>query len=160
MKKNRIATAVQRWMVMGMREKLIELLTRYFTIGDSYCYNLTRIKTAFEVGTMSLDDFEEFDDDTVADIADFLIANGVTIQKWIPVTERLPEHDLPKGRKVKQIKVLVAYKTNSRWVTRTQIRAKGYWYGEPDWSWVKTSDPITHWMPLPEAPNGERRTDD
>ena len=24
-------------------------------------------------------------------IADFLIANGVTVQRWIPVTERLPE---------------------------------------------------------------------
>ena len=123
-----------------MREKLIELLddalhSANWVMGDYY------------------PDTDE--------VADHLIANGVTIQKWIPVTERLPEHDLPKGSKVKQIKVLVAYKTNSRWVTRTQIRAKGYWYGEPDrWSWVKTSDPITHWMPLPEPPSGERRTND
>ena len=99
--------------------------------------------------------------DPIEAVADYLIDSGVTIQQWIPVTERLPEHDLPKGSKVKQIKVLVAYKTNSRWVTRTQIRAKGYWYGEPDrWSWVKTSDPITHWMPLPEPPKGGRRTDE
>lgn len=62
-----------------MREKLIELLSRYFCIGDSYSYNLTRVKTAFDVGTMSLEDFEEFDDDTVADIVDYLIANGVTV---------------------------------------------------------------------------------
>ena len=27
------------------------------------------------------------------DIADHLIANGVMVQEWIPVTERLPEHD-------------------------------------------------------------------
>lgn len=29
------------------REELIELLSRYFQIGDSYAYNLTRVKTAF-----------------------------------------------------------------------------------------------------------------
>lgn len=28
---------------------------------------------------------------TLGDIADHLIANGVTVQKWIPVTERLPQ---------------------------------------------------------------------
>ena len=27
-------------------------------------------------------------------IADHLIANGVTVQKWIPVTERLPENEV------------------------------------------------------------------
>lgn len=85
--------------------------------------------------------------------AKFLAENGVTVQQWIPVTERLPEDYLPKDSKVKQIKVLVAYKTNGRWVERTQIRVKGYYYGDPDkWSWVKTSDPISHWMPLLETP--------
>lgn len=61
------------------RDELIELLSRYFQIGDSYAYNLTRVKTAFEVGTMSLDDFEEFDEETVADIADYLLAHGIIV---------------------------------------------------------------------------------
>ena len=94
--------------------------------------------------------------------ADFLLENGITFAKdtnvptWIPVTERLPEDDLPKDSKVKQIKVFVAYKTNGRWVTRTQTRVKGHWYGAPDeWDWVKVSDPNTHWMPLPEPPGGK-----
>lgn len=75
---------------------------------------------------------------------------------WIPVTERLPEEDLPKDSTSKQIKVLVAYKRgNCSWVIRTQLRKKGQWYRRPDeWDW-SVSDPITHWMPLPEPPKEE-----
>lgn len=62
-----------------MRDRLIELLAKYFTIGDSYAYNLTRVKEAFAVGTVTIDDFVEFDDEVVADIADHLLANGVIV---------------------------------------------------------------------------------
>ena len=62
-----------------MRDRLIELLAKYFTIGDSYAYNLTRVKEAFAVGTVTIDDFVEFDDEVVADIADHLLANGVIL---------------------------------------------------------------------------------
>lgn len=82
-----------------------------------------------------------------------LMAAKALSNAWIPVSERLPEDDLPKDSKTKQIKVLVVYKTNGRWVTRTQIRAKGYFWGDPNkWEWIKTSDPIYHWMPLPKPP--------
>lgn len=55
------------------REKLIQILSSYFDIGDSYVYHLTRDKSAFAVGTVSIDDFEEFDGDTISDIADYII---------------------------------------------------------------------------------------
>lgn len=64
---------------MNERDRLIELLSQYFNIGDSYAYNLTRVKSAFGVGTVSVDDFEEFDDDTIAELADHLLANGVIV---------------------------------------------------------------------------------
>ena len=67
---------------MNVREKLVGLLAKYFDVGDSYYYNLTRTKNAFAYGTMGFDDFEEFDDETVADIAEYLIAHGVTVQEW------------------------------------------------------------------------------
>lgn len=77
------------------KDRLIEVLTNYFSIGDSYCYNLTRVKTAFEVGTMSLEDFEEFDEETVYDLAEYIIKNyqQPTSDDWIPVSERLPDKD-------------------------------------------------------------------
>ena len=66
---------------MDVREKLVELLAEYFNIGNSYAYNLTRVKSAFAYGTVGLDDFEEFDDETVEDIASYLIDYGVTVQE-------------------------------------------------------------------------------
>ena len=62
-----------------MRDRLIEVLAKYFDIGDSYAYNLTRVKEAFSVGTVTIDDFVEFDDEVVADIADHLLVNGVIL---------------------------------------------------------------------------------
>lgn len=76
--------------------------------------------------------------------ADHLIANGVTIQKWIPVTERLPDrngvflvcakHDFYKTEKVAK----ATFKKHSR----------GFYGQGGHWS------NVTHWMPLPEAPKG------
>ena len=81
---------------MDVREKLVELLAEYFNIGDSYAYNLTRVKSAFACGTVGIDDFEEFDDETVEDIASYLIDNGVTCRdvatvqngKWLNANNR------------------------------------------------------------------------
>lgn len=60
---------------------MTEILSEYFGIGDSYYYQLTRARTAFAVGTMELDDFVEFDDEVVGDIAECLLANGVTFKE-------------------------------------------------------------------------------
>ena len=62
-----------------MRERLIQLLSRYFDIGDSYTYNLTRVKTAYDVGTIGLDDFEEYTEDDVANLADYLLKEGAIL---------------------------------------------------------------------------------
>lgn len=52
---------------------LKELLMEYFMIGvDCYTYNLTRDKSAFEWGTVKVDDFEEFDEEVIDDIIDFI----------------------------------------------------------------------------------------
>lgn len=79
--------------------------------------------------------------------ADHLIANGVTVQEWIPVTERLPEENervlacyINPLRKDRPPRMMVGEGTS------TQI-VKGKVY-----LWCGGWRSITHWMPLPEPP--------
>lgn len=39
---------------------------------DCYSYNLTRDKSAFECGTVTVNDFEEFNEEVINDIIDFI----------------------------------------------------------------------------------------
>ena len=84
----------------------------------------------------------------IEQIADHLIANGVTVQKWIPVTERLPEEN---GY---YLCVVCVSAVNQRKEYRRKIL---FW---EDNVWIdmancfRTKNP-THWMPLPESPKGE-----
>lgn len=50
-----------------------KLLMEYFRIGvDCYAYNLTRDKSAFECGTVTVNDFEEFNEEVIDDIIKFI----------------------------------------------------------------------------------------
>lgn len=77
-------------------------------------------------------------------IVDHLISNGVTVRKWIPVTERLPE---------KSGKYLVC--TNGGKVYQTKFYSypedKGSHWGQKD-----NGKSITHWMPLSEPPKEDK----
>jgi len=58
------------------RDQIAQKLYDYFcfnTKDGTYIYNLTRIKEAFNIGTMTLDDFEEIDDDFIYDLAEFIL---------------------------------------------------------------------------------------
>lgn len=93
---------------------------------------------------------------TYDEAAKDLVANGVTVQKWIPVTERLPEKDglylvvacdegCPYGEGIWYDTVVVTaeYYDDGRWV----------WY--ENGTEYDLCDIVTHWMPLPEPPKGE-----
>lgn len=57
-------------------ERLKDVLMNYFDItSDTYAYNLTRDKEAFSVGTMTFDDFEEFNEETIDDIVKYIKEN-------------------------------------------------------------------------------------
>lgn len=57
-------------------ERLKDVLMNYFDVSsDTYAYNLTRHKTAFSEGTMTLNDFEEFNEEIVDDIVNYIKDN-------------------------------------------------------------------------------------
>lgn len=81
-------------------------------------------------------------------VADHLTAHGVTIQEWIPVTERLPDR---MGKCV------------CRYVFGDN---EEYPFYQVLWYYTAVEQPhfqgegtmglrVTHWMPLPEPPKGE-----
>lgn len=68
----RLANQLERYEQFFSND-LKNVLMTYFDINnDTYAYNLTRDKSAFSVGTMSLDDFEEFTEEIIDDIVDHI----------------------------------------------------------------------------------------
>lgn len=55
------------------RDALIEYFSNWADIGDSYIFDLTRIKSSRAIGTMSLDDFEEWGEERIAQLVDDFI---------------------------------------------------------------------------------------
>ena len=69
-------------------------------------------------------------DSMSVNFADHLIANGVTVNEWISVKDRLPDKD---GEHI-----LVCY--SDGWICD---------------QFTPVDDGVTHWMPLPQPPKGE-----
>lgn len=81
-------------------------------------------------------------------IADNMIAHGVTVQEWISVKDRLPE-DSNDGF------------ADAVLVTDGFVQHMAYFVGG-EWRFAESGEikepiwyRITHWMPLPEPPEGE-----
>ena len=107
---------------MDVREKLVELLNEAF-----FDYN-----------------HGKGDGYIPKNFADHLVANGVTVQEWIPVKDRLPEDDSD---------VIAYLRTGEEGRIFPAKYAKGVWF---DCIFNKrVTETTTHWMPLPEPPKGE-----
>ena len=107
---------------MDVREKLVELL------GNIY---LPMMAGSDTIGEYNIP--HKFK----REIADYLISHGVTVQEWVPVTEKLPEDSAT---------VLVCHKNG---LVTTNAWLGAHWWFENE------RNPINHWMPLPEPPKGE-----
>ena len=130
-------------------QKLVDILADFFNIGDSYHYTLGRDKEAFAIGTMGLDDFKEYTEETVEEIAAHLIANGVTVQRWIPLKERMPTKDDASedgevlavwigGRVQSPVNPSCGGVCSQQW---------GFVAGHPEY--------FSHWVPFPQTPGKE-----
>ena len=102
---------------MDVREKLIDLLTGH-----------------------SIDTRQD-----VEYVADHLIANGATVQKWISVYDELPE--------VGGYVVCIATRNPfSRLMPMVARIEKNGWVNPMTEQYISE---VTHWMPLPARPKGE-----
>lgn len=95
---------------------------------------------------------------TAEDIADYLMENGVTVQKWIPVTERLPEDRqkilcFKKGKYASCVMTANYSKCLEKYcdVDFHGVKHGGFFNYDSEVGYYELSD-ITHWMPLPPAP--------
>lgn len=79
-------------------------------------------------------------------IADELIANGVTIPEWIPVTEQLP-------RPFVSVLAFLPDHAPCPTVHECYITADGEWCSAAVYG-VEDGD-VTHWQPMPQPPKGE-----
>ena len=151
---------------MDVREKLVELLKTNACPAPFMCDQACRY---YGYGDCFPDRF-----------ADHLISNGVTVQEWIPVTERLPE----SGAHVLICcemhryggEIAGKYVCDGYYAEASKIIADGFpdecdseyseqddeyylregWYevikNWDDYNSVVVNDFVTHWMPLPEPP--------
>ena len=76
-------------------------------------------------------------------IVDTLIAHGVTVQEWISVKDRLPEH----GDVVVVWHTYMEYPFVCQWDERSDC-----WIDD---KWTFGRNTITHWRYLPQPPKGE-----
>ena len=94
---------------------------------------------------------------TLGDIADHLIANGVTMQEWISVKEQLPQENEPEGALCEDVQVLLNNgKVSVGWCNR---RTKLWYHMDYGEDYFTSNDydhtPVVAWMPLSEPPKGE-----
>ena len=125
---------------MDVREKLVELMKTNACPAPFMCDPACRY---YGFGDCFPDRF-----------ADHLIANGVTVQEWISVKDRLPdnkEYDWVLAQVVEDngyihIPRVMEYR-----------QAKDDWF-EETYGWLSEHNglfSVTHWMPLPNPPKGE-----
>ena len=123
---------------MNVREKLVELLDNaIIDSDDNYGFPNTN------------------------QVADHLISNGVTVQEWISVDDRLPERDGAylvttndfgnrQGVKIRW------FAKDGETVDEYDLAGQKYvWYFYDSECGYASTKSVTHWMPIPEPPKGE-----
>ena len=86
-------------------------------------------------------------------VVDFMMANGVTVQEWISVNDRLPDET---GRYLAVKKRIAPDELGGN---RTDIVILRFFVDDgfrmpthiPDWINGEINEEVTHWMPLPST---------
>ena len=90
------------------------------------------------------------------ELADYLLDNGVTVQGWISVEDKLPEQ--PPNRADAQGRSwftqdidCIVYDGKIVFAAHYCFQNKCFWYADT----LHPLNNITHWMPPPQPPTGE-----
>ena len=110
---------------MDVREKLVEQAISHFWYGVSHDIFSEPVKTYAKLAIEALKK-----------------ENGVTVQEWISVKDRLPED-------YKQRVMVIC--TGDYPIGYPKIDTDRYVRGH----WVRYGIYVTHWMPIPQPPKGE-----
>lgn len=62
-----------------LKEKITKAITEHVNLEDTYTYKFTRVKSAFFVGTVDLEDFEEWSETDVDELAEAIV-NALQLQ--------------------------------------------------------------------------------
>ena len=81
---------------------------------------------------------------SVENAANILIDNGVTVQEWISVKDRLPEE---------KVNCIVYYQHS--YCNNDDYWAIGMCFYDGEKFQLNPAYKVTHWMPLPQPPKGE-----
>ena len=134
---------------MDVREKLVVLLSEK-------CMETCKQRKGY---VCSVEECKRSKEKCCGFYADHLISNGVTVQEWISVEDRLPSDE--------QDVLVIAHGWDGRLVyvgSHKRVEAKKSWLtGITNkssewllWGWSYLKEPmVTHWMPLPQPPEGE-----
>lgn len=81
---------------------------------------------------------------TMAQLADYLINSGVTVQEWVSVDDRLPEE---------KVNCIVHYK--HAYCDNDSYCAIGFCFYDGEKFQLDQAYKVTRWMSLPQLPKGE-----
>ena len=111
---------------MDVREKLIEILKQ----------------APFEGKVLD----EWWWEEKIKRIADHLISNGVTVQEWISVDDKLPDY----------FTSVLVWCPGNKCIYAAYRNARQEWYTFDDTiAGHVVVNMVTHWMPMPQPPKGE-----
>ena len=108
---------------MDVREKLVQLLKTSACPSTFICDPTCK--------------YYGFEDCFPERFADYLITNGVTVQEWISVDDRLPE-PFKSVLVFRDGKISIDYNEGNGW-----------------FAYDFNGKRVTHWMPMPPLPKGE-----
>lgn len=137
---------------MDVREKLVELVDKARRYAANKCHSF--------MSCAECDHYGEHDGNCRNTyIAESLIADGVTVQEWIPVTERLPEecpHPYDDMTKAVLIYTPVDGYTHIGWYAGKDYRGRDEWKTLSAMrSYQTCTKKVSHWCYLPQPPKGE-----